>query len=218
MGCQYRENLKTLIGHEDTVNSVAFSPDGQMIVSGSWDETIRLWDVNTGKNLETITEYWSSGIYSIAFSPDGQTLASRIADETIRFGMSIQVSKRRYFRDMRMVFLALRFSGWSDARKWKLGQTIRLWNVTSGGLLKTLIGHENSVRSIAFSPDGRTLASGSYDKTIRLWDANTGEPLKTFTGSENLVWSVAFSPDGQTLASGSPDGTIGLWNVTSGDF
>ncbi|MFN7502735.1 MAG: helix-hairpin-helix domain-containing protein, partial [Dolichospermum sp.] len=85
-----------------------------------------------------------------------------------------------------------------------------------GNLLQTLSGHSDWVWSLAYSPDGQTLASGSRDKTIKLWDVNTGNLLQTLEDHSNQVWSVAYSPDGQTLASGSGDKTIKLWNVKTG--
>ncbi|MDZ8228113.1 MAG: WD40 repeat domain-containing protein, partial [Nostoc sp. ChiVER01] len=79
--------------------------------------------------------------------------------------------------------------------------------------IHTLTGHDNFVWSVSFSPDGKTLASGSDDKTIKLWNLDTGKEIRTLTGHDNFVWSVSFSPDGKTLASGSEDKTIKLWNL-----
>ena len=90
---------------------------------------------------------------------------------------------------------------------------MRLWDATTGSPIRTLTGHTDYVSSVSFSPDGNTLASGSFDKTVRLWDATTGSPLRTLTGHTNYVSSVSFSPDGNTLASASEDGTVLLWEL-----
>jgi WD40 repeat protein len=88
-----------------------------------------------------------------------------------------------------------------------------LWDAASGIEIRTLEGHSSSVRSVAFSLDGRTLASGSSDNTTKLWDATNGNEIRTLQGYSGRVDSVAFSPDGRILASGSGDGTIRLWKV-----
>jgi len=94
--------------------------------------------------------------------------------------------------------------------------TIKLWNVLTGKEIRILTGHEDGVLSVSFSPDGKTLASGSADQTIKLWNLETGEEIHTLTGHDKVVLSVSFSPDGQTVASGSADQTIKLWNVLTG--
>ncbi|KAK4456332.1 WD40-repeat-containing domain protein, partial [Cladorrhinum samala] len=97
-----------------------------------------------------------------------------------------------------------------------LDNTIRLWDAATGTHQQTLEGHSGYVYTVAFSPDGKTLASGSEDNTIRLWDAATGTHQQTLEGHSGSVWAVAFSPDGKTLASGSDDDTIRLWDAATG--
>ena len=100
-------------------------------------------------------------------------------------------------------------SGGTDA-------AIKLWDVASGRVLRTLTGHSESIHAIAFSPDGQTLASASSDKTIRLWNAESGRQLATLTGHQDEVTAVAFSPDGRTIVSGGYDNTLKLWDTVSG--
>ncbi|MBS9385956.1 MAG: TonB family protein [Dolichospermum sp. BR01] len=210
--------LQTLTGHSYSVISVAYSPDGQTLASGSYDNTIKLWDVKTGNLLQTLTGH-SDYVNSVAYSPDGQTLASGSFDDTIKLwdvktgnllqtltGDSSSVNSVAYSPDGQTLA-----SGSHD-------NSIKLWNVKTGNLLQTLSGHSDCVWSVAYSPDGQTLASGSHDKTIKLWDVKTGNLLQTLTGHSYSVSSVAYSPDGQTLASGSSDKTIKLWDVKTGNL
>ncbi|WP_027404612.1 protein kinase domain-containing protein [Aphanizomenon flos-aquae] len=206
---------KTLEGHSSSVNSVAYSPDGQTLASGSSDTTIKLWNVRTGNILQTFTGH-SNGVISVAYSPDGQTLASGSWDTTIKLwnvrtgnllqtltGHSNSVNSVAYSPDGQTLA-----SG-------SLG-TIKLWDVKTGKLLQTFTGHSEWVYSVAYSPDGQTLASGSLG-TIKLWNVNTGNLLQTFTGHSDWVRSLAYSRNGQTLASESWD-NIKLWNVRTGNL
>jgi WD40 repeat protein len=94
---------------------------------------------------------------------------------------------------------------------------VKLWDVNTGNCIKTLTGHTNWVWSVAFSPDGKTLVSSSYDQTVRLWDVTTGGCIRTLTGHTSKIYSVSFSPDGQIVASGSDDQTARLWDASTGE-
>jgi DNA-binding beta-propeller fold protein YncE len=198
------------------VLSAAFSPDGQALASGSWDNTIRLWDAANGALLRTL-EGHTYPVLSVAFSPDGRALASGSVDNTIRLWDAASGALLRTLEGHTYTVHSVAFS--PDGRLLASGSvdnTIRLWDAASGALLRTLEGHTSWVHSVAFSPDGRLLASASDDRTIRLWDAASGRLLRTLKGHTQLVWSVAFSPDGRTLASASWDNTIRLWDAASG--
>jgi WD40 repeat protein len=220
-----RSECNRLEEHSNSVNSVSFSPDGKILASGSSDETIRLWNLERGKEGEVIHTFkgHKGQVNSVSFSPDGKILASGSADETIRLwnlesgregevlhtftGHGNYVNSVSFSPDGKILA-----SGSAD-------ETIRLWNLESGRegeVLHTFTGHGNYVNSVSFSPDGKILASGSADKTIRLWNLERGkesEVLYTFEGHGDYVNSISFSSDGKTLVSGSADNTVKLWNV-----
>jgi serine/threonine protein kinase len=205
---------KTLTGHSETVFSVAYSPDGRYLASGSKDKTIKIWEVATGKGLRTLTGH-SGVVLSVAYSPDGRYLASGSQDKTIKI-WEVATGKVRTLTGHYMTFWSVAYS--PDGRYLASGswdKTIKIWEVATGKELRTLTGHSMTVWSVAYSPDGRYLASGSLDKTIKISEVATGKELRTLTGHSEGVLSVAYSPDGRYLASGIGDGAIKIWEVAT---
>jgi serine/threonine protein kinase len=207
---------KTLTGHSNVVWSVAYSPDGRYLASGSWDKTIKIWEVATGKQLRTLTGH-SDWVNLVVYSPDGRYLASGGDDKTIKIWEVATGKQLRTLTGHSNMVWSVAYS--PDGRYLASGDgdnTIKIWEVATGKELRTLTGHSDPVLSVVYSPDGRYLASGSYDKTIKIWEVATGRELRTLAVHTDLVSSVAYSPDGRYLASGSWDKTIKIWEVATG--
>lgn len=262
--------IQTLEGHDSNVNCLAFSPDGRLLASGSDYRKIKLWDAATGHEVRTLTagchhvscivfspdgrllaaasnpqggetppttQIWEVdtgrvirtfgghkyGITSVAFSPDGWLLAVAGGHRTVKLW---EMTSGRQVRSLDgMVVWDVAFS--PDGHLLALGldeghddkgedYSIKLCEVSTGRVLRTLRGHKYRVNCVAFSPDGRMLASGSNDDTLRIWGVAMAKETTILRGHDGWVWDVAFSPDSQLVASASWDDTIKLWRVGGG--
>ncbi len=170
------KNLKTLKGHSESVNSVAYSPDGTKFISGSYDNTIKIWDANTGQCLKTLAGH-SDYVKSVAYSPDGTKIISGSRDKTVKIwdantgqclktleGHSTTVESVAFSPDGTKII-----SGSEAIINQSETGIIKIWDANTGQCLKTLVGHSENVSSVAYSPDGTKIISGSIDGTIKIW-------------------------------------------------
>ena len=209
------KDLATLPGHTERIPAVAFSSDGKTLASGLRDGTVKLWNVKTGENIHT----YRGGGYAVAFSPDGKTLAARSWNNIKLW----EVARRKNIstipigREQLTTSTALAFSPDSQVLAWGTKDQVKLRKYATKSLFGfmgrntiTLKGHKDEIRSVAFSPDGKILASSVRHGTVKLWDTETGANISTL---EDAGGPVVFSPDGKLLASCGDVQEIKLWDL-----
>jgi WD40 repeat protein len=211
-----------LSGHSDTVQDVAWSPDGLWMATAGNDGTLRIWNAQTRVEVLKISAHpatfaFIGGVQQVAWSPDGAYIATAGIEGTAKVWDRLTGEE------------IVTFSGhtdkvwgvtWSPDGVWVASAskdgTARVWNALTGEEKFTLGGHRECVKMVAWSPDGKWIATAGDDGTARIWDATTGEERLRLSGHTNWVWSVAWSPDGTRLATASEDGTVRVWEASSG--
>jgi hypothetical protein len=209
--------IRRFVGHGDAVVGVALSPNGRYVLSTSYDNSIRLWDVQTGTEVRAYRGH-TGHTHAVAFLPDSREFLSCSGDGTMRH-WDVQTGKELHCADLGPDLYdvvvspngSLALVGGSGDHK-----TVQLWDVKNWKEIRRFEGHTSNVQRVVFSTDGRRALSGSWDKTARLWDVETGRELKRFVGHKGYVMGVAISPDGKQALSGGLDKTLRLWDVETG--
>jgi WD40 repeat protein len=225
--------IRTLAGHSDSVNGVALSADGRRAVSTSWDHTLKVWDVDTGREIPTFAGH-SDIVHKVALSADGRYAVSASSDNMLKIldfhsgrevrtlsghinivtSRSIQVNRRgREVRTFMSPVVALSADGRRAAAS--DDQTLKVWDVDSGREVCILTGHTGSVYGVALSADGRRAVSGSDDQTLKVWDLDSGREVRTLAGHSDSVNDVALSADGRRAVSASSDNILMVWDLDS---
>ena len=208
-------------GHSGPVNAIVITPDGKHIVTGSTDNTIRIWDLETGDLIGKPIKGHKDSVRAVAVTPDGKRIVSGANDNTIRVwdletGDLIGKPIKKHKDWIRTIAVT------PDGKHIISGswdQTISVWDLNTGNPIGVPIkGHENGVHAVAMTPNGKRIISGSEDKTIRVWDLETGNQIgKAIKGHKDGVLAIAVTPDGKRIVSGSLDKTIRIWDLETGD-
>lgn len=192
-------------GHTAEVNSLSFSPDGNMIASGSHDKTVKIWK-RDGTLVATLSH--TQAVRSVSFSYDGQLIASASYDKTVKLWKidGTLVATLQHNQPVRSVAFSpgdkIIVSGTGNGN-------LLMWSL-KGELLKTIAAHTREINSVTFSSNGQLIATASSDKTAKIWTVD-GQLIQTLSGHRDRVWEVSFSPDSDTLATASADNNIKLW-------
>ena len=208
---------RTLVGHTYSVNCVVITPDGSRTISAASDNTLKVWDLESGDVVQTLKGH-TDWVLGVEVTPDGSRAVSASQDHTLKVwdlaSGDVVHSLKGHWRTVTGVAVT------SDGRcavSASYDGTLRVWNFGSGDLMHTLEGHANGVNGVAVTPDGRRAISASYDRTLKVWDLASGDVLHTLDGHTRGVNGVVVTPDGCRAVSASDDKTLKVWDVASGN-
>jgi WD40 repeat protein len=209
-------------GHTNIVKFVVFSPDGKLLASTSLDSTIKIWDVQMGQEIKSLGKH--SGILKLIFSADGKNLLGVSPNQIFKIwdvqtGQEIRSFQPNTRRGGFSIALSPDKKHIAYAYDWDNENLIKILDADTGNEIKTFIGHSKMVMQLAFSPDGKSLASLSEDDTAKIWDVQTGKELQSLAfASPNVFSAIVFSGDGKMLAVGSYEKTVYLMETKSGQI
>ena len=208
--------LQSLEGHIGSVDALAVTSDGQQVISGSRDNTLKVWNLSSGNLLRSLVGH-TKPVKSVAVTRDAKWVISGSSDNTIKVW---ELLSGRLLRSLESHMGSVNSIGLTtDGLKAVSGSddhTIKIWDLVSGQLLRSVDGHTDKVNALILTPDDQKIISGSDDKTVKVWDMISGQLLHTLKGHKSPVNALVVTQDGRQIASGSPGREIYVWNLSDG--
>jgi dipeptidyl aminopeptidase/acylaminoacyl peptidase len=209
-------NTDAALGHTGRVSAVAWSPDGKHILTGSWDNGARIWDVATGKEVHRLDGH-TAVVFGVAFSPDGKLVATASRDKAVRLWDSATGKEVRQLVGHTNDVFGVTFS--PDGKQIATGSfdaSARVWETATGKEVRRFESAHPGITAVLFTPDGKTLVGGSQTNSLYIWDLEKGKEPRRCDGHTGYIYPIAITQDGRTVATGSYDSSIRMWEVATG--